>query len=268
MSQPVIQSLESRTLLSITFAGGVVTVAATRPRNLITVGITEVGDQIEVVENEVRRLFARADVRRIDIFGGRGADRIDTNYSTPVPQRIDARGGDDFITGGDRADTILGGPGNDQINGGFGGDVISGGDGTDSVLYWDHAAVNVTVGDGRANDGQTAGGGEGDDVRGDIEVVEGGSGNDVIVGNAADNTLLGGAGDDTLIGGAGDDVLMGQAGSDLLMGEGGNDVFFAVDGGTRDRINGGRGYDFAQTDFATGIDLLTKVENARAADAL
>jgi Ca2+-binding RTX toxin-like protein len=259
MSQPVIQSLESRTLLSITFAGGVVTVAATRPRNDITVGITELGE-LEVVENSTRQLFNPAAVRRVVITGGRGGDSIDANFSTPVPVRIDGRGGDDIIRGGDRGDTLLGGAGNDTLNGAFGGDVLSGGDGTDTVTYVTHTApVVVTMGDGRANDGQAN---EGDDVRPDVEILEGGSGADLITGNAGNNTLLGGAGDDTLIGGAGDDVLMGQAGSDLLMGEGGNDVFFAVDGGTRDRINGGKGYDFAEWDF--DVDVLTKVEDGRA----
>jgi Ca2+-binding RTX toxin-like protein len=260
MALPVIQLLESRTLFAITFASGVVTVAATRPRNDITVGITELGDQIEVAENGVKQLFTRADVRRIVITGGRGGDSIDANFSTPVPVRINGGGGDDILRGGDRADTILGGAGDDTINGAFGGDVMSGGDGTDTVTYVTHTApVVVTMGDGRANDGQA---GEGDDVRPDVEILEGGSGADLITGNAGNNTLLGGAGDDTLFGGAGDDVLMGQGGADLLMGEGGNDVFFAVDGGTRDRINGGRGYDFAEGDFE--VDVLTKVEDGRA----
>lgn len=260
MSLPLIQSLESRTLFTIAFASGVVTVTATRPRNDITVGVTELGDQIEVAENGTKQLFARADVRRIVITGGRGGDSIDANFSTPVPVRVDGRGGNDLIRGGDRGDTLSGGAGNDTINGAFGGDVMSGGDGTDTVTYVTHTApVTVTMGDGRANDGQAD---EGDDVRPDVEILEGGSGNDVITGNAGNNTLLGGLGDDTLIGGAGDDVLMGQGGSDLLMGEGGNDVFLAVDGGTRDRINGGRGYDFAESDF--DVDVLTKVEDGRA----
>jgi Ca2+-binding RTX toxin-like protein len=259
MSLPVIQSLESRTLLTIAFAGGVVTVTATRPRNDITVGITELGDQIEVAENGAKQLFARADVRRVVIAGGRAGDTIDANFGTPVPVRIDGRGGDDILRGGDRADTLLGGAGNDTLNGAFGGDVLSGGDGTDTVTYVTHTApVTVTLGDGRANDGQA---GEADDVRSDVEVVQGGSGADLLIGNAGENTLLGGNGDDTLFGGAGDDVLSGDGGADLLMGEGGNDVIFAADGGTRDVINGGKGYDFAEWDF--DIDGLVKLEDGR-----
>jgi Ca2+-binding RTX toxin-like protein len=252
-----VESLEPRTLLTITFANGVVTVRATRPSNVITSGIDEEGVTIAVAENGVEREFRRADVRRINIYGGRSHDRLEANFGTPVPVRIEGLGGNDYISGGEAADTVLGGPGNDQLDGGSRGDLISGGSGTDFVNYFNRFAdVRVSL-DDKPNDGQDAGGFEGDNVRSDVEGVAGGHGDDLLVGGAGDNILSGNDGNDTIHGGAGNDVLDGGEGGDVLMGEGGNDVLLAVDD-ARDRLNGGKGYDVAQFDF--DIDVLTRIE--------
>jgi Ca2+-binding RTX toxin-like protein len=96
-------------------------------------------------------------------------------------------------------------------------------------------------------------------------MVDGGSGDDVLLGGAGDDALRGNAGNDTLFGGRGGDVLRGGDGNDYLngglgedsvFGDGGNDQVFAVDF-LRDRIDGGAGFDRVKTDFddlASGVE--------------
>ncbi len=60
-----------------------------------------------------------------------------------------------------------------------------------------------------ANNGAS---GETDNVRGDVETVEGGTGDDRLVGSAGDNNLYGGAGNDFVDGGLGADRLDGGEG--------------------------------------------------------
>ncbi|MCI0347498.1 MAG: calcium-binding protein, partial [Chloroflexi bacterium] len=89
------------------------------------------------------------------------------------------------------------------------------------------------------------------DATGDLLVINGGEGDDII--SAASVTagsiglrLDGGDGDDILLGGAGDDILDGGDGDDVLIGGGGNDTFlngettiqdFVAGAGTEDRID-------------------------------
>jgi Ca2+-binding RTX toxin-like protein len=127
------------------------------------------------------------------LFGGAGYDRLD---------------------GGEGDDTQLGGDGDDVLLSGPGADLISGGSGLDSFSYADRREpVLVTLGED-ADDGtqeifgeDTDGDGEddipgvppeGDDVRGDVEIVRGGRSHDVLVGTGSDEELYGGAGDDEL----------------------------------------------------------------------
>jgi Ca2+-binding RTX toxin-like protein len=84
-----------------------------------------------------------------------------------------------------------------------------------------------------ANDGVS---GEGDDVQFDVEIVNGGSGNDVLnahaiastdvvlMGNGGNDQLTGGGGNDDLCGGAGNDTFYDNAGNDYLVGGAGNDT--------------------------------------------
>ena len=90
---------------------------------------------------------------------------------------------------------------------------------------------------------------------GENDTIHGGQGNDVICGNGGDDTinggngndrLFGGAGDDTLNGGNGDDSLDGGAGADELIGARGADTLTGGAGG--DSFSGGRGSD-NNTDF-------------------
>jgi Ca2+-binding RTX toxin-like protein len=87
---------------------------------------------------------------------------------------------------------------------------------------------------------------EGDDVRGDVEIVRGGRSHDRMFGTGADEELYGGAGDDELSGQGGYDLVDGGDGGDYLMvgySEFGNRIFcgggFDVfEGGDIDRATG------------------------------
>ena len=105
---------------------------------------------------------------------GAGDDVFEA-YGTAVAT-VFGEAGDDYIIGGDYADTLSGGDGQDVL-GGFGGD--------DSVN-----------------------GGKGDDL------VYGEDGNDTLMGADGADTVDGGAGNDILNGGTGNDVMHGGAGDD------------------------------------------------------
>ncbi len=78
-------------------------------------------------------------------------DNTEDLSSETAPQKIDAEGGNDTITGGAGDDQIDGGLGDDTIDGGGGNDVIDGGDSSDSIT-------------GGAGDDQIDGGAGDDDI--------------------------------------------------------------------------------------------------------
>jgi Ca2+-binding RTX toxin-like protein len=112
------------------------------------------------------------------------------------------------------------------------GVALTGGTGTGATL--DIATVV-------ADDGAL---GEGDAVLADVEIVKGGSGNDILSAYAITTT------DVVLIGGAGDDFLTGGAGDDDLCGGAGNDRFF--DNAGNDNLVGGAGIDTADYSASVG----------------
>jgi Ca2+-binding RTX toxin-like protein len=103
-------------------------------------------------------------------------------------------------------------------------------------------------------------------VRGSVEGIGGGDGNDVLTGNASDNGISGGDGADVIDGGKGADFfLSGGDGEDVVRGGGGDDQ--AVLGGEgSDRLFGGGGDDSFESTMLTddpddyhggkGIDLI------------
>jgi Ca2+-binding RTX toxin-like protein len=145
-----------------------------------------------------------------------------------------------------------------------GADLLSGGPGNDRVHYWPRTAgVRVTL-DGVANDG---GAGEGDNVGGpanDVENVDGGFGNDLIVGNGVANELNGLDGTDLIFGLAAGDHLIGGPSRDVLDGGPGGDSFDADDN-ERDLVLGGAGLDSADVDRpgdgSPTFDLVVSVES-------
>lgn len=173
----------------------------------------------------------------IHVNAGTGDDRV-TILTTAAVSTLNGGDGDDLLIGSDTDNVINGDAGNDTLTGREGSDDLHGGADTDLADYDyadDACSLNVTVGDGNANDGfvdsdcNDANGvvGEGDEVFDDVENVDGGAGIDTLTGTdnlTVGNKLQGGPGDDTLNGGAGPDTLDGQAGADALNGGLGTDT--------------------------------------------
>lgn len=145
----------------------------------------------------------------------------------------------DVLVGSSAANALIGGWGKDTLDGGAGddsfsqpsyndgADSVAGGAGVDSVTYTGRKlGVRVSL-DGVANDGTDADADgtaeEGDNIKGDVQNVNGGLGADWLQGSATDNTLVGYKANDTLLGGDGNDRLDGQSGADTISGEGGTD---------------------------------------------
>lgn len=188
---PVCESLEGRSLLSVSLVNGVLRVdgAASLP-NTIVVGNNEAGDKVDVAitvngpkgEKTLTAAFAKEQVKRVSIRGGFRADtiRIDQEHSPfAIPTRIEGRSGHDTILAGDEKDVIGGGAGNDLIDAGRGNDAVYGGLGDDTLL--------------------------------------GGEGNDLLLGGLGSDSVDGGAGDDRLGGVLGENTLMGGEGRDLFL---------------------------------------------------
>lgn len=140
--------------------------------------------------------------------------------------------GDDTLFGGGGNDTLLGGPGDDRLNGesgddlldgGSGGDLLQGASGQDTLTYESRTEGIRAIQDALPNDGET---GEGDNVDSSVEIIVGGSGNDVMGVSGGDHRLIGNDGSDQLTGGSGGDRLEGGAGPDALGGGLGVDAFF------------------------------------------
>jgi Ca2+-binding RTX toxin-like protein len=220
-----------------------------------------------------------------ELFGGQGNDTLRAGGSDPMQNPKDWN----FLSGGPGDDLLLGGPGGDNLEGDEGADIMSGGGGTDDRAIYSSGPGPVTVLlDDEANDGASA---EGDDVRSDIEIVEGSDRNDLLVGSADANLLVGGLGDDVLVGGRGPDTLCGSykcwggapdgrdtliggpgrdalwgggggdtlrlgAGRDSAHGNPGDDTIFARDH-EKDRLSGGPGHDRARVDR---LDLIALIE--------
>jgi Ca2+-binding RTX toxin-like protein len=263
-----VQSLEDR--------GGLFVRARVGKANVINVALTNVTFTVRDTGDDVVAgpgcTSVDAHTVRCDAFGA--AITIDSgdlndviNAPTPLATTVRAGAGDDTVTTGSGADSLQGAIGNDKLTAGAGGDrldgntgkdVLDGKSGRDTLLGVGRAdEADVLIGgagtdiadysgrdldlrislDDVANDGET---GEGDNVRSDVEEVEGGDGNDRLTGSAlatVTNRLLGGPGGDTLTGLAGPDRLFSQDGNDTLDGGPGNDD---LDGGPNaDTIIGG-----------------------------
>ncbi|MEM6340412.1 MAG: Hint domain-containing protein, partial [Pseudomonadota bacterium] len=206
------------------------------------VTITYTGDEAGTITNGTDTITF-SEIERI--IGTDQADSVDgSGQSGTTGINIDARGGDDTITGTNNADTIEGGSGADEIDGGSGWDSLSGGEGNDT-LRGDGGSDTL---DGGAGNDSLDGGGNGDNLRG-------GSGNDTLSGGAGFDTLDGGNDDDSLDGGGSNDSLDGGAGSDTVVGGSGNDT---LSGGTgNDVLTGGDGNDTFVFEVGDGADTIT-----------
>jgi len=143
------------------------------------------------------------------LIGTNGADTLNGGLGNDLIEGLD---GDDFIDAGpnlpatinrpfpipgDGDDTIFGGGGNDTITDIGGSDHIDGGDGDDLIVLGINAFTGV-------NDRDTVFGGAGNDTlngfNNNINVLDGGSGDDILIGSQAGDTLIGGNGNDVLSG--------------------------------------------------------------------
>ncbi len=144
--------------------------------------------------------------------------------------------GNDRLIGDDQANWLIGAGGNDSLQAGGGDDFlvidadddlsqIDTGDGFDNVRVADDRAVTIHLNQLHA------------------EVLQSGSGNDLLISGATYNTFIsGGAGDDNIIGGAADDALAGEDGDDFIDGGLGDDIIRGHRG--VDRLVGGLGNDY------------------------
>lgn len=199
------------------------------------------------------------------IEGTAGADSLDfRNTELRNIEAIDGLAGNDLIRGSKGNDLIIGGPGNDdlygeggddvflvqgqdqgfdRINGGAGFDQILGGDGDDRIGL-SYFAKSFTV--ERIDGGTGRNVISGDDANNtldfsktellNIDLIEGGAGNDVITGSAGNDVIYSGPGQNKLFGGPGDDTFLfrgvatelnhydGGVGYDRLLGSAGDDV--------------------------------------------
>jgi Ca2+-binding RTX toxin-like protein len=209
-----------------------------------------------------------------DVINGDGGKGTGDPFPLAIALTVYGGDGDDTMTGGTATSNLYGGEGNDTFKQQLSkvADIMDGGNGTDVVDYSIRTGgINVTVGDGNANDGEA---GELDELENTIENVigtgaadtitavgntadvihtfTGGDGNDTLTGGNLADLLHGGKGNDTLSGGNGDDVLNGNEGDDTLIGDADVDVLNGNDGDDvlrggagNDTHNGGKGSDTA-----------------------
>jgi Ca2+-binding RTX toxin-like protein len=185
--------------------------------------------------------------------GGPGNDRI---TGTELRDQLYGDDGDDTLYGLGARDRMVGGMGDDLMFGGAGNDefwaeptldgadVMRGGaDGGRANYELRTAPVNLTLGNGLADDGEA---GEGDNIEADVTNATGGSGDDVLIGSSRANSLDGRRGNDEIHGGAGDDILRGEWGDDSLFGDDGDDILngeSSLDQTGNDVLTGGDGSD-------------------------
>jgi Ca2+-binding RTX toxin-like protein len=189
-SAATVESLESRRLLSVSLANGVLTIIGTNRGDRIEVIRRDDDGQIRVELNGTRTRYRFGDVTSINVSGRGGHDFIE--YS--------GRDGGLYFPA-----NVSGGKGNDTIHTGLGDDTVSGGNG--------HDRIQGDAGDDLIN------GGNGDDV------IEGDEGEDTLRGDAGNDDLYGNRHADSLVGGAGDDDLFGGRDIDTVWGSGGDDDF-------------------------------------------
>lgn len=179
-----------------------------------------------------------------------GSEFSDVIYGDRGNNTLKGLGGNDHLIGGQGDDLLIGGNGHDTLAGGMGADIIDGGAGINTASYENAADdIRVDLRLGRGFSGEAAG-----------DTLIGISG---LIGSAHKDMLAGSRLDETLNGGAGDDRLAGRGGNDLLIGGPGRDAFVysaGSDSGTgpqdRDTI-----VDFSRSEGDV-IDLATLDANA------
>ena len=167
---------------------------------------------------------------------------------------IHGHGGNDILHGDAGNDLLDGGTGNDWLDGGAGADILIGGDGIDTADYSaSGAGVNINLETGMGKGGDA----EGDTLSG-IENLIGSKYDDILVGDGNVNMIDGGDGNDTITGGHNNDQMFGGAGNDTFL------VEWSYHG---DHYDGGSGIDTFSADvpvldgYVQEIDLATGTNN-------
>ena len=171
--RPQLDQLDNRSLPSVSFTGGVLTVIGTGGAE--TIQVTRPSTDVIRVSisstHEVRDFLASA-VNEIDVRGGAGDDFIavgggvtlstdlrggigrdtilggggdDVIHGGRGADSLRGRGGADDLFGDDGNDDIRGGVGDDSLDGGNGRDDCNGGDGTDDVVNGMDAETELTA---------------------------------------------------------------------------------------------------------------------------
>ncbi len=134
-------------------------------------------------------------------FGGDGHDML---FGDDGNDRIFGDGGNDFVSGGKGNDTVFGGEGDDRFvaeagdgNDSYYGDGMAGGSGTDTLdMSAITANISVDLGNGHMNRGSVYSSESGHDTIWNVENVITGSGDDLITASNAVNVIDGGSGND------------------------------------------------------------------------
>jgi Ca2+-binding RTX toxin-like protein len=207
----MVESLESRQLLSVALTSGTLQIDGTRHSDAIAVTVDSTREgRLLVTVNGVSESIRAKNVKQISINAGLGTDTVNLHPDTDV----------------DKPMTILGGSGNDNLNGEGGKSFINGEDGDDLIS-------------GSHSNDDTINGGDGEDF------ILAGNGDNVISGGADNDHITCGTGNDFVSGGAGNDIVDGGGGRDTLQGDNGLD-FLSVsegNGGAGGIVQGGRGDD-------------------------
>lgn len=235
----MLESLEKRKLLDASIVGDNLIVNGSGGNDTITITLEDTNVRVVIQPENFNQTFALADFTGlIGVIAGDGNDLVDISHDITMRNAsVIGEGGDDTLLGGGGDDSLAGGDGDDFLDGGPGADLMIGDAGIDTVSYESRTnAISATL-DGTDNDGEA---GEGDNIDSTVDIIIGGSGNDLIsfegapvdfrvaYGRLGNDTLIGGDGDERLHGGPGDDELFGNGGNDTLLGHFGKDL---IDGG-------------------------------------
>ena len=260
------------------------------------IAVTCVGAQVKVNGNDpLASPLSCSAVVKLVVNGGPGDNTINlsgvtaTDFTALTSSEAHGNGGNDAITGTDRADTLTGDAGHDRLVGFRGGDQMVGGEGDDTMVWNNGDGSDVMDGQDGNDTAEVNGAGAAGDVftvnpNGqrvrfdrtnlvpfsiDIGTTEqlqlnGGGGDDTMTGAAGlanlikttmdgqdglDN-LTGTDGDDTLKGGPGNDRLVGFRGGDHMIGGDGDDTMVWNNGDGSDVMDGEAGNDTAEVNGA------------------
>ena len=134
-----LEHLESRTLLTVTLSGGVLTITGGAGNDVLA--MSQVKSTVFVSSNGHKaQTFDATQITKISINMGSGNDRVgleklDGADPVLIKAVISGSKGDDTLRGGNGNDTFSGGSGDDLLDGGLGADVLSGDTGIDTTDY-------------------------------------------------------------------------------------------------------------------------------------